>query len=67
MHHVNEAENGDEGFLMAKVGEYGLIVLDWNMPSMTSLKFFKAIRADEKTKATPLLMVTAEALKENII
>jgi len=52
---------------MAKAGEYGLIVLDWNMPSMTSLKFFKAIRADEKTKATPLLMVTAEALKENII
>ncbi len=64
---VNEAENGDEGFRMAKAGEYGLIVSDWNMPIMTGLEFLKAVRADEKTKATPFLMVTAEALKENII
>ena len=64
---VNEAENGQEGFRMAKTGEYGLIVSDWNMPVMTGLEFLKAVRADEKTKDIPFLMVTAESLKENII
>lgn len=64
---VTEAENGDEGYRMAKAGDYGLIVSDWNMPIMTGLEFLKAVRADEQTKATPFLMVTAEALKENII
>ena len=64
---VSEAENGDEGFRMAKAGEFGLIVSDWNMPIMTGLQFLKAVRADENTKTTPFLMVTAEALKENII
>ena len=64
---VSEAENGDEGFRMAKAGEFGLIVSDWNMPIMTGLEFLKAVRADENTTTTPFLMVTAEALKENII
>ena len=64
---VSEAENGEEGFRMAKAGDFGLIVSDWNMPVMTGLEFLKAVRADEKTKKTPFLMVTAEALKENII
>ena len=64
---VTEAENGEEGFRAAQAGEFGLIVSDWNMPVMTGLEFLKAVRAEEKTKATPFLMVTAEALKENII
>lgn len=64
---VNEAENGEEGFRMAQSDSYGLIVSDWNMPVMTGLEFLKACRAEEKTKNTPFLMVTAEALKENII
>ncbi len=64
---VSEAENGEEGFRMAREDEYGLIVSDWNMPVMTGLEFLKAVRLEEKTKATPFLMVTAEALKENII
>ena len=64
---VTEAENGEEGFRMAQAGEFGLIVSDWNMPVMTGLEFLKAVRAEEKTKNIPFLMVTAEALKENII
>ena len=64
---VSEAENGEEGFRMAKAGDFGLIVSDWNIPVMTGLEFLKAVRADEKTKKPPFLMVTAEALKENII
>lgn len=64
---ITEAENGEEGFRKAKGGDFGLIVSDWNMPIMTGLEFLKAVRADEKTKSIPFLMVTAEALKENII
>ena len=64
---VSETENGEEGFRMAKAGDFDLIVSDWNMPVMTGLEFLKAVRADEKTKKNPFLMVTAEALKENII
>jgi two-component system chemotaxis response regulator CheY len=64
---VSEAENGEEGFRKAQTEEFGLIVSDWNMPVMSGLEFLKAVRAEEKTKTTPFLMVTAEALKENII
>lgn len=64
---VFEAENGEEGFRSAMTGDFDLIVSDWNMPVMTGLEFLKALRADEKTKSIPFLMVTAEALKENII
>ncbi len=64
---VFEAENGEEGFRMAQTDDFGLIVSDWNMPVMSGLEFLKAVRSEEKTKNTPFLMVTAEALKENII
>ena len=64
---VLEAENGEEGFRMAQTDDFGLIVSDWNMPVMSGLEFLKAVRSEEKTKNTPFLMVTAEALKENII
>ncbi len=64
---VFEAENGEEGFRMAQTDDFGLIVSDWNMPVMSGLEFLKVVRSEEKTKNTPFLMVTAEALKENII
>lgn len=51
---VSEAENGEEGFRMAKAGGFGLIVSDWNMPVMNGLEFLKAVRADEKTKKNPI-------------
>ncbi len=43
------------------------IVSDWNMPMMTGLGLLKRVRADERLKGPPFLMVTAEARKENII
>ena len=64
---VSEAENGEDGYRMTKSGDFELIISDWNMPVMSGLEFLKAVRADEKTKTIPFLMVTAEALKENII
>jgi two-component system chemotaxis response regulator CheY len=64
---IAEAENGEEALRLAKSKPFGLIISDWNMPVMTGIDFLRALRADEKTKSVPFLMVTAEALKENII
>ena len=64
---VAEAENGEVAFRMAQTDDFGLFVSDWNMPVMSGLEFLKVVRAEEKTKETPFLMVTAEAQKENII
>ena len=64
---MEEAENGEEALKKLKVGGYGLVVSDWNMPVMTGIDLLRAIRADPELKHLPVLMVTAEAQKENII
>lgn len=64
---VEEAEDGQEGLNKLKEGGFGFVVSDWNMPVMTGIEMLRAIRADEATKAIPVLMVTAEAQQENLI
>jgi two-component system, chemotaxis family, chemotaxis protein CheY len=64
---VDEAEDGVAGLEKLKGGSYGLVVSDWNMPNMDGLEMLKAIRSDPTLSKTPVLMVTAEAKKENII
>jgi len=65
---MHEAEDGEKAYALMKAeGNFELIVSDWNMPNMTGLELLKTIRADEKFKHLPFLMVTAEAEKENII
>lgn len=64
---VEEAENGQEALLKLKADKFGFVVSDWNMPVMSGIQLLRAIRADEALKAIPVLMVTAEAQKENII
>jgi two-component system chemotaxis response regulator CheY len=64
---VQEAEDGVEALAKLRAGEFDFVVSDWNMPNMTGLELLQAIRADEKLKHLPVLMVTAEAKKENII
>ncbi|RMH05903.1 MAG: chemotaxis protein CheY [Nitrospirae bacterium] len=64
---IEEAENGQEALKKLKAGGYGLVVSDWNMPVMTGIELLRAIRADAELKHLPVLMVTAEAQKENII
>jgi two-component system chemotaxis response regulator CheY len=64
---VDEAEDGAAGLEKLKAGSYGLVVSDWNMPNMDGLEMLKAIRSDPVLGKTPVLMVTAEAKKENII
>lgn len=64
---IEEAENGEEGLKKLKKGGFGLVVSDWNMPVMMGIDMLRAIRADPELKHLPVLMVTAEAQKENII
>jgi two-component system chemotaxis response regulator CheY len=64
---VDEAEDGAVGFEKLKVGGYGFVVSDWNMPNMDGLAMLQAIRATPAMARMPVLMVTAEAKKENII
>ncbi len=64
---IIEAENGVEALRLLKSNKVDLIVSDWNMPTMTGLELLKQVRADERLKGLPFLMVTAEAQKENII
>ena len=64
---VDEAENGQEALQKLKADTFGFVVSDWNMPVMTGIDMLRAIRADEKLKAIPVLMVTAEAQQSNLI
>jgi two-component system, chemotaxis family, chemotaxis protein CheY len=64
---VEEAEDGVAALTRLKAGGVDFIVSDWNMPNMTGIELLKAIRTDDALKGLPLLMITAEAKKENII
>jgi two-component system chemotaxis response regulator CheY len=64
---VEEAEDGAIALQMLKKGNFEFVVSDWNMPNMDGLTLLQSIRADDAIKHLPVLMVTAEAKKENII
>jgi two-component system chemotaxis response regulator CheY len=64
---VDEAEDGVAALQKLKGGNFQFVVTDWNMPNMTGIDLLKAIRADATLKHLPVLMITAEAKKENII
>ena len=64
---VEEAEDGSIALQKLRGGGFDFVVSDWNMPNMTGIELLKAVRADPALKHLPLLMVTAEAKKENII
>ena len=64
---VEEAENGQEALIKLKADKFGFVVSEWNMPVMSGIQLLRAIRAGEALKSIPVLMVTAEAQKENII
>lgn len=64
-----EAEDGKKGYSVAEnlSESITLIVSDWNMPNMDGLDMLRALKANPKTAHIPVMMVTAEAKKENII
>ena len=64
---THEADDGNTALPMLNSGDFQFVVTDWNMPGMQGIDLLKAIRADEKLKTLPVLMVTAEAKREQII
>lgn len=62
-----EAEDGSGALALLRNEHFDFVVTDWNMPVMTGIELLKAIRADDKLKTLPVLMVTAEAKREQII
>jgi two-component system chemotaxis response regulator CheY len=64
---IAEAEDGGAAIAMLRNGGFDFVVTDWNMPGVNGLDLLKMIRADEKLKALPVLMVTAEAKRAQII
>lgn len=64
---VDEAEDGVQALTKLRSDKYDFVVSDWNMPNMDGLTMLKTIRADDALKKLPVLMVTAEAKRENII
>jgi two-component system chemotaxis response regulator CheY len=64
---ISEADDGNTALPMLKTGDFDFVVTDWNMPVMQGIDLLKAIRADEKLSHIPVLMVTAEAKKDQIV
>ncbi len=64
---VDEAEDGAMALAKLKNGDFDFVISDWNMPNMDGLTMLQHIRADPALSKMPVLMVTAEAKKENII
>jgi two-component system, chemotaxis family, chemotaxis protein CheY len=64
---IREAENGTDALEELRRKKADLVISDWNMPQMTGIELLRAIRSDTALKDVPVLMVTAEARKENIV
>ena len=64
---TSEADDGSTALPMLQGGGYDFLITDWNMPQMTGLELLKAVRADPKLAPLPVLLVTAEAKKQQIV
>ncbi len=64
---IQEAEDGVDALKKLRGDKFDFVVSDWNMPNMTGIELLRNIRADDNLKHLPVLMVTAEAKRENII
>ncbi|WEK57168.1 MAG: response regulator [Candidatus Brevundimonas phytovorans] len=64
---VDDAPDGAAAMALLKEKTYGLVLSDWNMQPVTGLELLKQVRAEERTRKTPFVMVTAEAKVENVI
>ena len=64
---VQQATDGSMALRMMRDTNFGLVISDWNMEPMTGLQLLKEVRADEKLKNVPFIMVTAESKTENVV
>jgi two-component system chemotaxis response regulator CheY len=65
--HVTEADDGTTALPMLKNGDFDFLITDWNMPGMPGLELLKAVRSEPRLAKMPVLMLTAEAKREQII
>jgi two-component system chemotaxis response regulator CheY len=64
---IQEADDGENALALMRANTFDMVVTDWNMPNMTGIDLLRAIRAEPKWKGLPVLMVTAENNREQII
>ncbi|MCA3380851.1 MAG: chemotaxis response regulator CheY [Roseomonas sp.] len=64
---VDEAVDGQEALAKLRAGNFGLVISDWNMVPMTGLDLLKEVRADQRLKNLPFIMITAESKTENVV
>jgi two-component system chemotaxis response regulator CheY len=62
-----EADDGQTALPLLKNGDFDFLVTDWNMPGMTGIELLRQVRADDRLSSLPVLMVTAEAKREQIV
>lgn len=64
---IIDAEDGEKALQLANSNNIGLFIVDWNMPHLNGLQFVKIIRSMEKYSLTPVVMITSEAAKYNVM
>ena len=64
---TTEADDGKTGLPMLQSGGFDFLITDWNMPGMTGIELLKAVRADPNLVSLPVLMVTAEQKRDQIV
>ncbi len=64
---VTEADDGSTALPLLKDGNFDFLITDWNMPGMPGLELLKQVRADARLGKMPVLMLTAEAKREQIV
>ncbi len=64
---VTEADDGNTALPLLRSGSFDFLITDWNMPGMPGLELLKQVRADERLSKLPVLMLTAEAKREQIV
>ncbi len=64
---THEADDGNSALPVLKSGDFDFLVTDWNMPGMSGIELLRAVRAEPALSALPVLMVTAEQKREQIV
>lgn len=64
---IHQATDGSMALKILRESHFGMVISDWNMQPMTGLQLLKEVRADDKLKTTPFIMITAESKTENVV
>ena len=64
---IEKAMDGSEALRKLRAENFGLVISDWNMEPMTGIELLREVRADDKLKHLPFIMITAESKSENVI